>query len=56
MVASSDDPYGSLEHAHGAALRWGSRWHNLGAFSHINGDSGPGDWPEGRALLDSLLA
>ena len=55
VVASSDDPYSSLEHAHAAATRWGSRWHNLGPCGHINGDSGLGDWPQGRALLDSLL-
>ena len=56
VVASSDDPYSSLEHAHAAAARWGSRWHNLGPCGHINGDSGLGDWAEGRALLQSLLA
>ena len=55
VVASSNDPYSSLEHAHAAAARWGSRWHNLGPCGHINGDSGLGDWPQGRALLDSLL-
>lgn len=55
LVASSDDPYSSLEHARAAATRWGSRWHNLGACGHINGDSGLGDWAEGRALLQSLL-
>ena len=55
VVASSDDPYSSLEHAHAAATRWGSRWHNLGPCGHINGDSGLGDWQQGRALLDSLL-
>lgn len=55
LVASSDDPYSSLEHAHAAALRWGSRWHNIGARGHINSDSGLGAWSEGRALLQSLL-
>jgi predicted alpha/beta hydrolase family esterase len=55
VVASSDDPYSSLEHAHGAATRWGSRWHNVGACGHINGDSGLGEWAEGKVLLRSLL-
>lgn len=55
LVASSNDPFSSLEHAHSAATRWGSRWANIGAAGHINGDSGLGDWAEGRALLQSLL-
>ncbi|MEK1907278.1 MAG: alpha/beta fold hydrolase [Pseudomonas sp.] len=56
LVASSDDPYGSLDYARAAAQRWGSRLQLIGAYGHINGDSGLGDWPEGRALLQSLLA
>ncbi|WP_252271206.1 RBBP9/YdeN family alpha/beta hydrolase [Pseudomonas subflava] len=55
VVASSDDPYSSLEHARSAATRWGSRWHNLGARGHINSESGLENWAEGRALLASLL-
>ena len=55
VVASSNDPYSSLEHAHAAAIRWCSRWHNVGAKGHINGDSGLGAWAEGLALLRALL-
>lgn len=54
VVASSDDPYASLEYSRAAAARWGSGWHNLGACGHINGESGLGDWPEGRRLLHAL--
>lgn len=55
VVASSNDPYSSLEHARGAATRWGSRWHNIGACGHINSDSSLGEWGEGQALLRSLV-
>jgi hypothetical protein len=27
----------------------------LGDAGHINGDSGLGDWPEGRRVLEALL-
>jgi predicted alpha/beta hydrolase family esterase len=51
MVASTDDPYGSIEHAAHLAQAWGSRFVNIGARGHINGDSGLGDWAEGYELL-----
>ena len=54
LVASSDDPFGSLECAGRLAADWGSDFVNLGAKGHINADSGLGDWPEGRAMLQSL--
>lgn len=55
VVASSNDPYASLEYSRAAADGWGSAWHVLGACGHINGDSGLGEWPQGRELLQSLL-
>lgn len=56
VVASSDDPYGSVEHARRCADAWGSRLVEIGAAGHINAGSGLGDWPQGRALLDELLS
>lgn len=56
VVASSDDPYGSLEHAGTLAADWGSTFYHLGPCGHINADSGLGDWPAGQALLAGLLA
>jgi predicted alpha/beta hydrolase family esterase len=56
VVASSDDPYGSLTHAHACANAWGSRLVNIGAAGHINANSGLGRWPQGHALLQELLA
>ena len=56
LVASSDDPFGSLESATRLASDWGADLLNLGPKGHINADSGLGDWDEGHALLLSLAA
>jgi len=55
LVASSDDAYGSLDHARELARDWGSRLHELGPCGHINAESNLGDWPAGHALLQALL-
>ena len=55
LVGSQDDPYCSLERAAALAEAWGSRFVDAGACGHINAASGLGDWPEGHALLDSLV-
>ncbi|MEI2296503.1 RBBP9/YdeN family alpha/beta hydrolase [Ensifer sp. MJa1] len=54
MIASSDDPYGSLAYGRLRAAQWGSRIIEVGALGHINGKSGLGDWPAGRALFQSF--
>jgi len=54
LLASSDDPYCSLERARSYAQAWGSSWLEQGARGHLNAESGLGDWPEGRALLARL--
>ncbi|KTT23430.1 RBBP9/YdeN family alpha/beta hydrolase [Pseudacidovorax intermedius] len=56
LVGATDDPYCSAGRARGLAADWGARFVDLGARGHINADSGLGDWPEGRALLDELAA
>ncbi|MEV6976010.1 alpha/beta hydrolase [Kitasatospora sp. NPDC093806] len=55
VVASEDDPYGSLEHATATAERLGARLVNVGRSGHINASSGLGDWDEGWALLHDGL-
>jgi uncharacterized protein len=55
VVASTDDPFCTLERARVIAADWGSQWHEIGARGHVNGDSGLGDWPEGIVLLERLL-
>jgi uncharacterized protein len=56
VVASSDDPYVSIERAQRFARGWGSRFVEIGAAGHINSASGLGDWPAGLALLRELAA
>ncbi|MDR4460317.1 MAG: alpha/beta hydrolase [Nitrospirales bacterium] len=56
VVASSNDPYGSLEFARVCAAAWESRFVNIGAAGHINSESGLGKWPEGWALYQELTA
>jgi hypothetical protein len=53
-VVSSDDPYCSLPRAAAMVADWGAEIVQIGERGHINGESGLGDWPEGRALLRRL--
>jgi predicted alpha/beta hydrolase family esterase len=55
LVASHDDPYCSFERAQSFAAAWGSTLVDLGAAGHINADSGLADWPQGQALLQTLI-
>jgi predicted alpha/beta hydrolase family esterase len=55
LVASHDDPYCSFERAHSFAAAWGSELVDGGNLGHINADSGLKDWPQGQALLNSLI-
>ena len=54
-VISSDDPYCAPDRAAQMARDWGSATFAIGPRGHINGASGLGDWPQGRALLRTLL-
>jgi predicted alpha/beta hydrolase family esterase len=56
IVASSNDPFGSLQHARSRAAQWGSGLVELGALGHINGASGLGSWPDGLNLLTAFVA
>jgi|SRR6185369_17982132 len=55
VIASTDDPYASLERTEHMARDWGASLVVAGASGHLNGESGLGDWPEGRAWLNALL-
>lgn len=54
-VVSSDDPYGAPDRAAQMAADWGSELMSVGALGHLNGESGLGDWPQGRAMLQALV-
>ena len=56
IVASTNDPYGSLSYAKACAAKWGSELEVIGAKGHINDQSGLGVWPEGQALLADFVA
>lgn len=56
VVASSNDPFGSLDYAKRCAAAWGSDFAEAGAIGHINAESGLGAWPAGLVLLERLLA
>jgi prephenate dehydrogenase len=55
VVASSNDPYLKPERAREFARAWGSRFVDIGPAGHVNGESGLGDWPEGKRLLRHLI-
>jgi predicted alpha/beta hydrolase family esterase len=55
VVASTDDPYSTMDRAQLFARAWGSRLVTLSGAGHINADAGFGEWPAGRALLTELI-
>ena len=55
VVASADDPFGSVNHARRCAAAWGAAFVEIGSAGHINVESGHGEWPAGWKLLDRLL-
>ncbi|HEU4885739.1 MAG TPA: alpha/beta hydrolase [Longimicrobium sp.] len=54
LVASSTDPYLSMDRAWHFARCWGSELVPIGYAGHINTAAGFGPWPEGERLLESL--
>ena len=55
VVASRDDPWGSLDHSKRLATFWGSTFVDVGEARHINADSGLGAWNDGRRYLSRLV-
>jgi hypothetical protein len=54
VVASTDDPYVTVDRATAFATAWGSRLTLVERAGHLNSASGLGDWPLGYALLETL--
>ena len=54
VVASTNDPYASLERVEQFARAWGSLCVSIGPSAHINTAAGFGPWPFGEALLAEL--
>lgn len=55
MIASSNDPFISLDRAHGLAQFWGSHFVDIGEAGHVNAETGLGEWRQGQQWLDRLL-
>ena len=55
VVASSNDPYASLERSREIAEAWRSQFTELGPCGHINTAAGYGEWPRGEAFLQDLI-
>ena len=71
MIAAGDDPYCEAVRSRQLATDWGARFVDAADIryaslasgegaagthaGHLNHDSGLGDWPEGRALLNDFL-
>ncbi len=56
VVASTNDPYATVERTGEFAAAWGADFRVIGAVGHINSDSDLGDWPAGQALWRELQA
>ena len=56
VLASTDDPYSSLDRTKYFAKTWGSKLINLGDLGHVNTDSNLGNWSEGKKLLNKFIA
>jgi len=54
LVASTNDPWISIEKAEFYARNWGSEFINIGEAGHINNLSGYGEWEEGLEILRKL--
>ena len=54
LIAADDDPYCEASRSRQLAADWGARFVDAGAGGHLNAESGLGDWPEGRKLLNEI--
>jgi len=54
LVASTTDPWATIEKAEFYANNWGSELINIGDAGHINSISGHYEWHEGLEILNSI--
>jgi len=55
LIASTSDPFCTVERAAEFASCWGSDFHLAGDAGHINVASGHGPWPEGLMMFTRLM-
>ena len=56
LLGSHNDPYCSFARAQTFAAAWGADFVDYGNAGHINADTGLGDWADGHARLQALIA
>ena len=56
LVASSNDPFATMEEAADISAAWGSQLIEAGEQGHINTASGHGPWPEGMMSFAGFLS
>jgi uncharacterized protein len=56
LVASSNDPFASMEESADISMAWGSKLVEAGEQGHINTASGHGPWPEGMMSFAGFLS
>ena len=56
VVASSDDPFSTIQRAEWIAEQWGANFESLGPAGHVNTVAGFGPWPEGEHYLRQLVS
>lgn len=54
LTAADNDFYCAAGRSRQLAADWGAAFVDAGPRGHLNSESGLGDWPEGRALLNSI--
>jgi predicted alpha/beta hydrolase family esterase len=55
VLASTDDPYSSVDRTVYFAKNWGSELISIGDLGHVNTDSNLGKWSEGKDLLNKFM-
>jgi predicted alpha/beta hydrolase family esterase len=55
VVASTSDPFCTIDRARRFAAAWGSEFSDAGDAGHVNTASGHGPWPEGLLRLGTFL-
>jgi uncharacterized protein len=54
VVASTNDPFSTIDRARLLARVWGASFVDVGPCGHINVASGFGPWPQGESILREL--
>ena len=56
LIYSDDDPFCTPSVSLALAAAWHAEPHAAGAKGHVNGDSGLGEWRDGRRVLEALAS